>query len=67
MLKQRALPGASHEEDALLHCLGEAADARLPVQRLAVVDDGDVAAHRPQIPRGVVMQILCWSRHSFRC
>ena len=62
ILQSRALPKSSHEQDALLHCLGKAADARLLIQGLAVVDDGDVAAERSQIPRGVMMQILFWSQ-----
>lgn len=48
----------SHEQNTLLHVLGQAADTGLLVQGLAVVDDGDVAAQRPQVPRSIMVQIL---------
>jgi hypothetical protein len=47
-----------HEEDTLLHVLRKATDARLSVQRLAVVNDVDVASQRSQVPCGVMMQVL---------
>ena len=53
-----AVKGCSHEQNALLHVLGQAADACLLVQSLAVVDDGDMATQRPQVPRGIMVQIL---------
>lgn len=50
--------GGSHEKDSFLHVLGQAADSSLPIQGLAVVDDIDMTAQRPQITCGIMMQIL---------
>ena len=50
--------GGAHEQDAFPHVLGQAGHARRPVQRLAILDDGDLAAQRAQVPRGVVVQVL---------
>lgn len=41
-----------------MHVLGQAKHFGLPVQLLAIIDDIYVAAQRPQIPCGIMVQIL---------